>query len=508
MANFDIASSPILVVGAGPVGLTLAVDLARRGVPVRIVDRLSQPTDESRAITLNARSLDQLAPLGVTERLIATGTKSTAVEFHTNHQRLARIPLDTIDSLHPFSLTTPQTETERVLTERLDELGVEVERGIELLGLSQDERGVVMTVEDGSRTRRTIAAPWVVGTDGSGSSVRHATGQRLEGNFKGENFLLGDVEADYDYERSSFHIFFTPGNGTALLFPMRGRRARVFAQLRDATERAREPSLEWLREAVSARSMKIAIERGHWLTRFEIHHALVPRYRVGRVFLAGDAAHIHSPAGGQGMNTGIQDALNLGWKLALASRGDANALLLDSYHQERRPAAEHVIEFSTRLTTVGALSASWLCRLRNRAMKATLSLPEAQRAMANELEQQHIRCRESPLVDGSNAMLSAGDFLRDVPELGVTPVLESPESARAAEHIALLVSNEDGVLPALPRHPPVRIIEVRESALRQRLGFVHGGGVLLVRPDGYLGLVARSAQPELVEAYFARLAAA
>jgi 2-polyprenyl-6-methoxyphenol hydroxylase-like FAD-dependent oxidoreductase len=506
--GFDVARSPILVVGAGPVGLTLAVDLARRRIPVRIIDQLPRPTDESRAIALHARTLDQLEPLGVTERLIATGTKSTGIEFHSERRCLAHVAFDTIDSLHPFSLTTPQTETERVLAQRLSELGVQVERQVELTGLSQDEHGVAVTVKHEAGAVRIITAPFVVGADGARSVVRQASGQTLEGTFRGETFLLGDVEADYDYERCAFHVFFSPGNGTGLLFPMGGRRARVFAQIPRASDPDRRPSLEWLREALAARSMNVAVESARWLTCFEIHHALVRRYRVGRIFLAGDAAHVHSPAGGQGMNTGIQDALNLGWKLALAWRGRANELLLDSYHRERHPAAEHVIQFSARLTTLGTLSSPALCRLRDGAVKATLSRRSAQRAMADEVEQQHVRCRESPLVNGANAVLCAGDYLRDVPELGVTSALGDPATAEASAHVALIVADQEGVTSTVPLERATAVILVRERALRRRLGFDHGGGVVLVRPDGYIGLVARSTQPELVRAYLARLAAA
>jgi 2-polyprenyl-6-methoxyphenol hydroxylase-like FAD-dependent oxidoreductase len=501
----DAVPAPILVVGAGPVGLTLAVDLARRGVPVRIIDALPKPTDESRAIVLHARSLDQLAPLGVLEELMATGTKSTGVQFHTEARLLAHVPLDTVDSLHPYSWTTPQTETERILTERLGELGVAVERHVMLTGLSQAGDRVLVTVEDGSKTTKSIEAPWVVGTDGAHSTVRGAIGERLHGSFKGETFLLADVEADHEYEKSAFHVFFTPGHATGLLFPMEGRRARVFAQIPDGSDVDRKPSLEWLREALKARSMNLAIERTHWLTRFEIHHGQVSHYRVGRVFLAGDAAHIHSPAGGQGMNTGLQDALNLGWKLALAWRGRASELLLDSYHQERQPIAAHVIQFSTTLTSVGTLSSSLLRRLRNSAMKAALSLPGAQRALANEIEQQHVRCPVSSLVSGGTSTLQAGDFLRDAPGLDVTSALGAPETVTASAHVALCVADKEGSLPSLPLPPPVKVIAVREQGLRSRLGFDHASGVVLVRPDGYVGLVARSTQPEAVDTYFARL---
>ena len=407
MAAID-ASAPILVVGAGPVGLVLAVDLARRGVPVRIIDTLPAPTRESRAIVIHARTLDQLETLGVLEKLLATGIKATGVEFHADGQRLAHIPLDTVDSRHPFSLTTAQTETERVLTERFSELGGKVERGATFIGMDQDGDRVRATVRRAEGGEEVIATPWIVGTDGAHSGVRQATGQRLEGIFKGESFLMGDVDAHFEYDRASFHIFFSPGEATGLLFPMVGGRARVFAQIPDGVDVDRKPSLDWLREALAARDMSVEIGTPHWLARFAIHHAQVPRYRVGRALLAGDAAHVHSPAGGQGMNTGMQDALNLSWKLALAMRGQASETLLESYHDERHPIAAHVIAFTTNLSKVGTLGSGFLRDLRNHAMRFALKVPAAQHAMANEVEEQNVNYCASPTVVGTRRARAGG----------------------------------------------------------------------------------------------------
>ncbi len=269
----------------------------------------------------------------------------------------SRIPLDTVDSPYPFSISTAQTETERVLTQRLSQLGVEIERGVELVGFEQDDDEVRSTLRHADGTQETCVSAWIAGTDGSHSTVRDAVGTRLAGSFKGERFLLGDVEADYDLDRDSMHSFFSSDAGPLLVFPMLGGRLRLIAQIDDSGGPV-DATLEQLQQTCDQRAGGIKLRSLHWITSFEIHHAQVPTYRFGRAFLAGDAAHVHSPAGGQGMNTGMQDAFNLGWKLGLAAQGHASPGLIESYNAERHPVAARVIKQTTQLTKVGTLPTS------------------------------------------------------------------------------------------------------------------------------------------------------
>ena len=201
----------VLVVGAGPVGLVAACELARRGVRMRIVDKLAAPTTESRAILVHARSLEMLDRIGVAGTLLDTGVRTHQMQMHAGGQELARIGLDTVDSVYPYSLTTAQTETERVLTERLAELGVTVDRGVELTGREQDGDGVRATLAHADGTVETAGVRWVVGADGGHSSVRGLVGTRLAGSFKGEQFVLGDVEARHELDRSTAGSSRSPG---------------------------------------------------------------------------------------------------------------------------------------------------------------------------------------------------------------------------------------------------------------------------------------------------------
>ena len=393
-------SDPVLVVGAGPVGLALAVELARRDVPVRIVDTLTAPTTESRAIVVHARSLEMLERVGVLDDVIESGIKATGIEMHASGRVLARVELDIVDSAHPYSVVTAQTETERILARRLAEHGIEVERCLSLVGLEQSITGVRATLRASDGREETVAASWAVGTDGARSEVRRQIDSALEGSFHGERFLMGDVHAEHDFDPRSMYTFFSPHDGPLMAFPMKGDRMRLIAQVPTSSTDA--ASQDWLQRVADERTAgRIRIHDSLWLTCFEIHHAQVPRYRVGRVFLAGDAAHIHSPAGAQGMNTGLQDAFNLGWKLASAHWGTATETLLDSYHAERHPVAARVIEFSTRLTHLSTLADPLAQKLRNAALHTMTGIGPARRALAGETEETTLSYHGSPAVVGS-----------------------------------------------------------------------------------------------------------
>jgi len=347
----------VLVVGAGPTGLVMAATLARAGVSVRIVERAAERSPHSRALVVHARSLEVLEQLGIAAELVGRGKRALSVIVHIDGDKAVETPLGDVgaqDSPFPFVLFVSQVETERLLEAHLLSLGVAVERPLELVALTQDEAGCVATL-DRAGVREEVRARYVVGADGAHSAVRKAVGLAFEGAAYAQTFLLGDVSIPGREGRAA--ELFIARRGFAALFPMAdggpvaggGDRYRVLATSGESRETSEPPTLAELR-ALAERATGTSLELGDptWLASFRLHHRGVDRYRIGNVFVAGDAAHIHSPAGGQGMNTGMQDAWNLGWKLALVLQRGATSALLDSYDAERQPVGAKLLHFTDR----------------------------------------------------------------------------------------------------------------------------------------------------------------
>jgi 2-polyprenyl-6-methoxyphenol hydroxylase-like FAD-dependent oxidoreductase len=507
-------SEPVIVVGAGPVGLTAALELARRGVPVRIVDRLAAPTTESRAILVHARSLEMFERLGLAGQVEAAGVRTTAMEMHSAGRLLTRIELDLVDSRFRYSVTIAQTETERILAQALAGHGVTVEREVTLTGLTQDEHGVQAVLEHADGSRETVATGWLVGADGGHSTARRLVGSALAGKFQGEDFLMGDVDAEHELDPHSMYTFFCPHDGPLVAFPMVGDRMRLIAQVPVGEQRT--ATQEWLQQVVDARADRpIRIRRSHWLTTFEVHHAQVPHYRVGRVLLAGDAAHVHSPAGGQGMNTGVQDAHNLAWKLALVAGGEAGPGLLDSYHAERHPVGAQVIQFAAALNRVGTLANPIAQQLRNTGVQLLTGLAPVRHAMADRTEETAVAYRRSPIVMPGRVGgdLHAGDQLPDagpdlraalVGERGHVLLTVAPKGT-AAEPVAGIDARQ--VLVGTDAAAPSgydTVVQDPDGHVAARYGLPHGGRIM-VRPDGYVAASARLDEDAPLRAYQALL---
>jgi 2-polyprenyl-6-methoxyphenol hydroxylase-like FAD-dependent oxidoreductase len=371
-----------LIVGAGPTGLALATQLKTFGARFRIIDRLLDRTRESRALAVQARTLELLQMLGLGERLVARGNTSTRLKLHLEGRPVAAVNLGDIgavDTRFPFILFVSQAETEAILNEYLRASGVLIERGSELVSFERDDDGLQCLIQrDDGRPERLLTR-FVVGCDGAHSTVRKQSGIEFEGGSYPQDFALGDVEADGPLEPNAINSF-AGGGGVAMFFPLgRPTTWRVIAMAAD-TQSEPQPGappgivgdfelseLQALVDPPTARAIRLRDPA--WLTGFHLHHRQTASYRRGKVFLAGDAAHIHSPVGAQGMNTGIQDAWNLGWKLGLVARGLADNRLLDTYEAERWPVGQFLLRYTDRLfsTFTRALSgrplATWARRV-------------------------------------------------------------------------------------------------------------------------------------------------
>src|SRR5262245_31548145 len=353
-----------LIVGAGPTGLALAAQLQMFGARFRIVDRLLDRTRESRALAGQARSLELLQTLGLGERLVARGNTSTRLKLHLEGRAVAAVTLGDIgaaDTRFPFILFVSQAETEAVLNDYLHASGLVVERGHELVSFEREDDGLECLLQRRDGRQERVHTRFLVGCDGAHSVVRRQSGIAFEGGAYPQNFALGDVEADGPLEPNAINSF-AGGGGVAMFFPLgRPTTWRVVAMAADKqteAEAGRTSSpdivaalqLSELQDLVDPPTGRtIRLRDPAWLTRFHLHHRQIASYRRGNAFLAGDAAHIHSPVGGQGMNTGIQDAWNLGWKLGLVARGLAHNRLLDTYEAERWPVGQFLLRYTDRL---------------------------------------------------------------------------------------------------------------------------------------------------------------
>ena len=358
-ALHDDRAPEVVVVGAGPTGLLAAILLVRCGVAVRILDRSTEPAQESRAFALQARSLEILGGLGLAEAILDKGQLVSGARIYVEGAEAAEIAFDDLgraDTPYSFVTTIPQSEIELILSAELRRLGGEVERGVEVTGLAQDEAGVTLQTHgpDGGATE--IRCRYVIGADGAHSIVRKELGLSFEGAPYPQSFLLADCRVEGPFDPSRMSMFL--GRGTfGMYFPLRGGgRGRVIATQPsgDGTVASAQgfaaATLQEVEAALrTASGDAFGLSDATWVSRYRVHHRMVGSYRRGRAFVAGDAAHIHSPAGGQGMNTGLQDSANLAWKLAAVIRGGAPDALLDTYHAERWPIGQILLRVTDRL---------------------------------------------------------------------------------------------------------------------------------------------------------------
>jgi 2-polyprenyl-6-methoxyphenol hydroxylase-like FAD-dependent oxidoreductase len=351
-----MTQTEVLIVGAGPTGLVLALWLAKRGVRVRIVDKTAEAGTTSRALAVQARTLELYRQLGLVDDVVAKGHRVPAANFWAKGERKARISLKDIGkglTPYPFLHIFPQDEHEKLLIAKLAALGVSVERRTELVSFVEQANAIVARLRGPDGNEQDCEAIYLAGCDGARSNVRETIGTGFPGGTYRHVFYVADVEATGPALDGELHIDLDVADFVAI-FPLAGEgRARLIGTVRD--ERAdRAETLTF--DDISSHAigqMKVAVTKVNWFSTYHVHHRVTEHFRKGRAFLIGDAAHIHSPAGGQGMNTGIGDAINLAWKLAAVVRGRAGDTLLDSYEAERIGFARRLVATTDQAFTLG-----------------------------------------------------------------------------------------------------------------------------------------------------------
>ena len=554
--------SQVLVVGAGPAGLFMAAELNRHGISCRIVDKNDGPTHDTRAASIQARTLEILESIGLADDFVQAGNICHAAATYTSdHKLIKHLTFDELDSAFPFVLLLPQSQTERIVAHYLARLGTEVERRVELVAFEQDEDGVRATLQSPDGGQETAHVSYLVACDGAHSPVRHALGVSFSGDDYPTDFMTADVQVDWKLPRDE-QAFFFAAEGMLASFPLPRGRAALVADIGLAEgdyPPLGEPALEDLQAIFNARTPGGVLSDPIWKVYYRVHCRQAERYHVGHIFLVGDAAHVSSNIGGQGMNTGMQDAYNLGWKLGLVLNARSPASLLDSYHLERHRAGRDMLDLTDHLHRAMLREEPHfsLSETLRQKLAAVLAGQEVmQQRMRRAVAELNIGYRHSPIVAEHHRLLPgprgadvsllgwhdfgagphAGDRAADA-RLMLYPGRESVRFSQrlrgTTHHLVLfagVLSTEEthGRLQALadatmrtypdciephliiPHELPGDPAGKGEILLDPRGELHHRYGarsecLYVVRPDGYIGFRSQPPDPEALKSYLTQI---
>jgi 2-polyprenyl-6-methoxyphenol hydroxylase-like FAD-dependent oxidoreductase len=512
----------VLIVGAGPTGLMLANQLARRGIRFEIIDRHAGHAQQTRAMAVHARTLEIYAKLGIADEAVARGAIGTGANMWAGGKWRANIPIGDIGqglSPFPFVLMLGQDENEYILGDKLKQLGARVQWSTELLSFEQRSDCVDVVLKQPDGAQRHMKAAWVAGCDGSHSIVRDANGIGFPGAPYEHTFFVADTEAVGPMRPNELNVYLSR-EGFHLFFPMRGTdRWRVIGILPPELRARDDVTFEQVVPSVRAQAGNaLTFKSCLWFSTYRIHHRAAERFREGRCFLLGDAAHIHSPMGGQGMNTGLQDAYNLAWKLALVVQGRADPALLDTYAQERMPVAKQLLETTDRAFQL-VVADTWIARVLRtkiifRVAAFAMTIESVRKRAFYTLSQTGIRYPRSALSETlgkpSGAAPRAGDrfpwlHLRMRPDGPVEDLYQALDDIR----FDLLVFGEPAPIGAAlaERKEAMRIhsipVEPPNDAELAKAGIVSPSFYLL-RPDGHVWLCGPASEIGAVEQYLSR----
>jgi 2-polyprenyl-6-methoxyphenol hydroxylase-like FAD-dependent oxidoreductase len=500
----DMPRGEVLIVGAGPTGLVLALWLTKLGVKLRIIDKTSEPGTTSRALAVHARTLELYRQLDLADFVVEHGHKVPAVRLWAKGESKTRVDFEEIGSdLTPYSFLQifPQDEHERLLIARLEGLGVSVERETELLGYYDEGSYVVARLRRGDGQEETCEAAYIAGCDGVHSIVRETMGTGYPGGTYRHLFYVADVQASGPAVDGELHVDLDEADFLAV-FPLAGKgRARLIGTVRD--ERAEHAdTLKF--EDVSRRiieNLKVDVEKVNWFSTYRVHHRVTEHFRKGRAFLLGDSAHIHSPAGGQGMNTGIGDAINLAWKIRTVLAGCAPDALLDSYEPERIAFAHRLVKTTDRVfilaTAEGKIADIIRTRIVPTVLPALAKFDVFREFLFRTVSQVTINYRHCALSEGQAGDVYGGDRL---PWVAVDD-LDNYEPLKAMTwqvHVYGTASPDLGTWcneRDLPLHVFPWRPECREAGLAP-------GALYLIRPDTYVALAHSSGAADALQRYF------
>ena len=538
----DKTEFPILVVGGRTTGLMTACELARHGVPVRIIDKSPGIDPHCRATVLHSRTLEIFQDLGIVDAILGEGAPLAGGYQYANGQPFMHVRYGDVDSPYRYAISLGQNRIEGILERRLNHFGVQVEWQTELLDFTSGPDSVFATIRCADGSEATVQTPWLVGCDGAHSKVRHVNLEGFTGEEDPHQYVLADVVIDGQLSRDEWHGFLTDA-GTLYFFLLPAPRTLIVADIPEHHDPATEsPTLDDINALLSERGPKgVRISEPRWLAYFRIHYRLARHYGKGRTFLAGDAVHVHSLIGGQGMNTGIQDAYNLAWKLGLVMRGLAPASLLESYEIERRQVGEDVVK-ATKKMTEAAEAFSHLSPAEREKLYFNAVIPEAERLVeARHREELDLDYRKSPICVEAGPNVAGGPGFRWGPHAGAQTLDAGPlnvngqsltlfELLTGIKHAVLLFAGagrtgaSDSLTPLAadiagkygnlanvyivfpraeyPENSPPGTIFVGDTqgSLHSRYG-AETECLYLIRPDGYIGYRDCHANPDSLRRY-------
>jgi 2-polyprenyl-6-methoxyphenol hydroxylase-like FAD-dependent oxidoreductase len=494
----------VLIVGAGPTGLVLALWLTRLGVNVRIIDKTAEPGTSSRALAVSARTLELYRQIGMADPLVEGGVKVPGANFWVQGTKVARLPLDRMGqglTPFPFALIFPQDAHERVLVEKLSALGVNVERRTTLARFDHEREKVWATLTRDDGSEELCGVDYLAGCDGARSTVREALRIDFPGGTYSDIFFVADVEASGPATNGEINVDLGRSDFLAV-FPLKGAgRVRLVGTVVERpVEGQGEVTFDDVRERVTGH-LKFTIDKVNWFSTYHVHHRVAAKFRDGPAFLLGDAAHVHSPVGGQGMNTGIGDAVNLAWKLAAVLHAGAPATLLETYEPERIAFARRLVATTDRafatVTDKGPIA--WRVRTRFIPLVAPLlfRLPAVRRFLFRTVSQIGVNYRHSTLSEGMAGAIHGGDRL---PWVRTGP---NEDNFALLTSLAWQVHVYGEPQPGLPETCAALGIPLHVLAWQpemRRSGFVRGS-LCLVRPDGYVALADRNGDPARLRQY-------
>jgi len=500
-----MAQTEVLIVGAGPTGLVLALWLAKLGVKLRIIDKTAEPGTTSRALAVQARTLELYQQLDLTNSVITQGHKVPAVNLWVKGEPTARLLFENVGSgltPYPFLHIFPQDQHERLLIERLLAFGVAVERRTELLRFTEASGSVIARLRGSDGQEQDCETRYLAGCDGARSIVRESLGTGFPGGTYRQIFYVADIEASGPAVNGEFHVDLDEADFLAV-FPLAGQgRGRLIGTVRDErADRAETLKFEDISER-AIKHLKVQVDKVNWFSTYHVHHRVTQHFRKGRAFLLGDAAHIHSPAGGQGMNTGIGDAINLAWKLAAVVSGRASEALLDSYETERISFARRLVATTDRVFTFATAEGRVADILRTRVAPVlfpfAVNFEAVREFLFRTVSQVMLNYRNGPLSRGVAGHVHGGDRLPWVPLDGV----DNFKPLARMDWQVHVYGSPDGELSAwcTAHDLPLHSFPWREE--HQAAGLARDA-LYLIRPDTYVALADPRGAADALDRYFA-----